>query len=55
MATEETDVVIVGAGAAGGMLAAELGKAGRKVMGLEHGPRLSAVTVNGNRHRIDLA
>ena len=41
MATEKTDVVIVGAGAAGGILAAELGKAGMKVIGLERGPRLS--------------
>src|SRR5690242_3025570 len=41
MATEKTDVVIVGAGAAGGVLAAELGKAGMKVIGLERGPRLT--------------
>jgi gluconate 2-dehydrogenase alpha chain len=40
MATERTDVVIVGVGAAGGILAAELGKAGMKVIGLERGPRL---------------
>ena len=40
MATEKTDVVIVGAGAAGAILAAELGKAGMKVVGLERGPRL---------------
>ena len=40
MATEKTDVVIVGVGAAGGILAAELGKAGMKVVGLERGPRL---------------
>src|SRR3979411_113199 len=40
MATEKTDVVIVGMGAAGGMLAAELGQAGMKVIGLERGPRL---------------
>lgn len=40
MATEKTDVVIVGVGAAGGILAAELGKAGIKVIGLERGPRL---------------
>jgi gluconate 2-dehydrogenase alpha chain len=40
MATEKTDVVIVGAGAAGGILAAELSKAGMKVIGLERGPRL---------------
>jgi len=32
MATEKTDVVIVGVGAAGGILAAELGKAGMKVI-----------------------
>src|SRR5215470_4564939 len=39
MATEKTDVVIVGVGAAGGILAAELGKAGMKVIGVERGPR----------------
>src|SRR3982074_1793848 len=41
MATETTDVVIVGVGAAGAVLAAELSKAGMKVVGLERGPRLS--------------
>src|SRR5262249_25766442 len=41
MATEKPDVVIVGVGAAGGILAAELGKAGIKVIGLERGPRLA--------------
>jgi gluconate 2-dehydrogenase alpha chain len=41
MTTEKTDVVIVGAGAAGGILAAELSKAGMKVIGLERGPRLT--------------
>src|SRR5438477_6031047 len=41
MASEKTDVVIVGVGAAGGILAAELGKAGMKVVGLERGPRLT--------------
>src|ERR1700757_5066791 len=41
MALEKTDVVIVGVGAAGGILAAELGKAGMKVIGLERGPRLT--------------
>jgi gluconate 2-dehydrogenase alpha chain len=40
MATQKTDVVIVGAGAVGGIMAAELGKAGMKVIGLERGPRL---------------
>src|SRR5271169_2361438 len=40
MATEKTDVVIVGVGAAGGIIAAELSKAGMKVIGLERGPRL---------------
>src|SRR6202035_3171795 len=40
MATEKTDVVIVGVGAGGGILAAELGKSGMKVIGLERGPRL---------------
>src|SRR5579872_3688124 len=41
MATERTDAVIIGVGAAGGILAAELGKAGIKVIGLERGPRLA--------------
>ncbi len=40
MATQKTDVVIVGVGAAGGIMAAELAKAGVKVIGLERGPRL---------------
>jgi gluconate 2-dehydrogenase alpha chain len=40
MAIEKTDVVIVGVGAAGGILAAKLAKAGMKVIGLERGPRL---------------
>jgi len=39
MATQKADVVIVGVGAAGGILAAELAKAGMKVIGLERGPR----------------
>src|SRR6516165_5471250 len=39
MATEKTDVVIVGVGAAGAVLAAELAKAGLKVTALERGPR----------------
>jgi gluconate 2-dehydrogenase alpha chain len=46
MATEKTDVVIVGVGAAGGILAAELGKAGMKVTGLERGPRLTTQDFN---------
>src|SRR6201982_609071 len=40
MALTKTDVVIVGVGAAGGILAAELAKSGMKVIGLERGPRL---------------
>lgn len=40
MAIEKTDVVIVGVGAAGGILAAELSKAGMKVIGIERGPHL---------------
>src|SRR5580700_955111 len=40
MATEKADAVIVGVGAAGAILAAELGKSGMKVVGLERGPRL---------------
>ena len=46
MATEKTDVVIVGVGAAGGILAAELAKAGMKVIGLERGPRLKTEDFN---------
>src|SRR5947207_7826177 len=46
MVTEKTDVIIVGAGAAGGILAAELGKAGMKVIGLERGPRLTTADFN---------
>src|SRR4051812_10045682 len=46
MATEKTDVVIVGVGAAGGILAAELGKAGMRVIGLERGPRLTTQDFN---------
>src|SRR5256886_15450418 len=46
MATEKTDVVIVGVGAAGAVLAAELGKAGMKVIGLERGPRLTTQDFN---------
>ena len=41
MATQKTNVVIVGMGAAGGIIAAELAKAGTKVIGLERGPRLT--------------
>jgi gluconate 2-dehydrogenase alpha chain len=41
MAIEKSDVVIVGLGAAGGILAAELAKAGMRVIGLERGPRLT--------------
>src|SRR5262249_7838649 len=40
MAIEKTDVFIVGMGAVGGVMAAELGKAVLKVIGLERGPRL---------------
>src|SRR5580765_5071420 len=40
MATEKTDVVIGGVRAGGGIVAAELAKAGMKVVGLERGPRL---------------
>jgi len=48
MATEKTDVVIVGVGAAGGILAAELAKAGMKVIGLERGPRLTTQDFNAH-------
>jgi choline dehydrogenase-like flavoprotein len=37
VATQKTDVVIVGAGAVGGIMAAELGKVGMKVIALERG------------------
>src|SRR5881296_736590 len=47
MATEKTDVVIVGMGAVGGIIAAELGKAGMKVIGLERGPRLTTADFSG--------
>ena len=43
MATTKTDVVIIGVGAAGGILAAELAKSGMKVVGLERGPRLKTL------------
>src|SRR5258708_35090923 len=46
MATEKTDVVIIGAGAVGGIVAAELGKAGMKVIALERGPRLKTADFN---------
>ena len=46
MAIEKTDVVIVGMGAVGGIVAAELGKAGMKVIGLERGPRLTTSDFN---------
>ena len=46
MAIEKTDVVIVGMGAVGGILAAELGKSGMKVIGLERGPRLTTADFN---------
>src|SRR3984885_3430611 len=47
MATEKTEVVIVGVGAAGGIIAAELAKAGMKVIGLERGPRLKTADFEG--------
>src|SRR5215471_3760450 len=48
MATAKTDVVIVGVGAAGGILAAELARAGMKVIGLERGPRLATQVFNAH-------
>src|ERR1700722_17809969 len=48
MATQKTDVVIVGVGAAGGILAAELSKAGMRVIGLERGPRLQTQDFMGH-------
>src|SRR6202051_1701545 len=47
MATEKTEVVIGGVGAAGGIIAAELAKAGMKVIGLERGPRLQTADFEG--------
>ena len=47
MANMKTDVVIIGVGAAGGILAAELGKAGMKVFGLERGPRHTTMDFQG--------
>src|SRR6202161_4980636 len=47
MATEKTEVVIVGVGAARGIIAAELAKAGMKVVGLERGPRLQTADFEG--------
>ena len=46
MTIERTDVVIVGVGAAGGILAAELAKSGMQVIGLERGPRLTTQDFN---------
>ena len=47
MATLKTDVVIVGVGAVGGIVAAELAKSGMKVIGLERGPRLTTQDFSG--------
>src|SRR5262249_25049496 len=47
MATEKADVVIVGVGGTGGILAAELAKAGMKVIGLERGPRHNTMDFAG--------
>src|SRR6201986_5259371 len=46
MGLTKPDVVSVGVGAAGGILAAELAKAGMKVIGLERGPRLKTEDFN---------
>jgi gluconate 2-dehydrogenase alpha chain len=43
MAIQKTDAVIVGVGAAGGVIAAELAKSGTRVIGLERGPRLQTL------------
>ena len=40
MATETFDVLVIGAGAAGLMCAAEAGKRGRRVLVLEHADRI---------------
>jgi choline dehydrogenase-like flavoprotein len=42
MTSERYDVVVVGSGAGGGIIAAELAEAGRRVLLLECGPHLSA-------------
>jgi gluconate 2-dehydrogenase alpha chain len=47
MATLTTDVVIVGVGAVGGIVAAELAKSGMRVIGLERGPRLTTQDFSG--------
>ncbi len=47
MATFTTDAVIVGVGAVGGIVAAELAKSGMKVIGLERGPRLTTQDFSG--------
>jgi gluconate 2-dehydrogenase alpha chain len=41
VAIRKTDIVIVGVGAAGAILAAELAKTGANVIGIERGPRLN--------------
>ena len=46
MAKIKTEVVIVGAGAAGAILAAELCKVGMKVVALERGPKLKTIDFN---------
>ena len=46
MAIEKTDVVIVGVGAAGGILAAELGKAGMKGVHVEGLPNCDWVLID---------
>ena len=47
MGNLKTDVVIVGVGAVGGIVAAELAKSGMKVIGLERGPRLTTQDFSG--------
>ena len=48
MAKIKTEVVIVGAGASGAILAAELCKSGMKVVALERGPRLKNADFNAH-------
>ncbi len=48
MASEKADVVIIGVGGSGGIVAAELAKAGIKVVGLERGPRLKTADFMGH-------
>ena len=45
MAEPKVDVVIIGVGCTGGILARELSEAGLKVVGLERGPNIATAMV----------